>query len=106
MWTASATAAARYRQWLVCMGSASAAAAAFLPFVLCDCCLASGPNDRMVQVLHIDRNNYYGGVSASLSLSQVRHGAGWAHACSARRQAGMPGLASAAPDVRLGGCDD
>lgn len=29
-----------------------------------------------VQVLHIDRNNYYGGQSASLNLNQVRSGAG------------------------------
>eukprot|EP00955_Chlamydomonas_euryale_P010858 117132-Chlamydomonas_euryale.AAC.15 len=27
---------------------------------------------RGAQVLHIDRNNYYGGASASLQLTQVR----------------------------------
>ena len=27
------------------------------------------------QVLHMDRNNYYGGESASLNLNQVGHGA-------------------------------
>lgn len=29
----------------------------------------------LVQVLHMDRNNYYGGESASLNLNQVRPGA-------------------------------
>ena len=33
--------------------------------------IALGLNMAHVQVLHIDRNNYYGGASASLQLSQV-----------------------------------
>lgn len=42
--------------------------------------LLSKPNS--VQVLHIDRNNYYGGQSASLNLNQVYDMANRSVACT------------------------
>ena len=65
----------------------------------------------LVQVLHIDRNNYYGGESASLNLQQVQS---WMHAheCNSTACAGGPLLSQllarhqkpSSPEA-LGACD-